>query len=54
MNLLSSFGQRVVDGALAAAFVQDLRLMLEHPAPVRRAMIAARTAQVPTEPGVAP
>ncbi len=33
MNLLSSFSQRVVDGALAAAFVQDLRQMLEHPAP---------------------
>ncbi len=32
MNLSSSFDHRVVDGALAAAFVQGLRDMLEHPA----------------------
>lgn len=32
MNLSSSFDHRVVDGALAAAFVQDLRDRLEHPA----------------------
>jgi 2-oxoisovalerate dehydrogenase E2 component (dihydrolipoyl transacylase) len=32
MNLSSSFDHRVVDGAQAAAFVQDLRERLEHPA----------------------
>lgn len=33
MNLSSSFDHRVVDGAVAAAFVQCLRDALEHPAP---------------------
>ncbi len=32
MNLSSSFDHRVVDGARAAAFVQSLRRLLEHPA----------------------
>ncbi|HSW04294.1 dihydrolipoamide acetyltransferase family protein [Aquabacterium sp.] len=32
MNLSSSFDHRVVDGALAAAFIQGLRERLEHPA----------------------
>jgi len=32
MNLSSSFDHRVVDGAVAAAFVQRLRACLEHPA----------------------
>jgi 2-oxoisovalerate dehydrogenase E2 component (dihydrolipoyl transacylase) len=32
MNLSSSFDHRVVDGAKAAAFVQRIREMLEHPA----------------------
>jgi 2-oxoisovalerate dehydrogenase E2 component (dihydrolipoyl transacylase) len=32
MNLSSSFDHRVVDGAYAAAFVQDVRGLLEHPA----------------------
>ena len=32
MNLSSSFDHRVVDGAVAAAFVQSLRQSLEHPA----------------------
>ena len=32
MNLSSSFDHRVVDGALAAGFVHDLRDRLEHPA----------------------
>ncbi len=32
MNLSSSFDHRVVDGAVAAAFVQSLRENLEHPA----------------------
>ena len=32
MNLSSSFDHRIVDGALAAAFVQSLRERLEHPA----------------------
>jgi 2-oxoisovalerate dehydrogenase E2 component (dihydrolipoyl transacylase) len=32
MNLSSSFDHRIVDGALAATFVQGLRRMLEHPA----------------------
>ncbi|MBK6862545.1 MAG: 2-oxo acid dehydrogenase subunit E2 [Ideonella sp.] len=32
MNLSSSFDHRIVDGALAAAFVQALREYLEHPA----------------------
>ena len=32
MNLSSSFDHRVVDGAVAAAFVQSLRDLLEHPA----------------------
>jgi len=32
MNLSSSFDHRVVDGAVAAAFVQSLRDHLEHPA----------------------
>jgi 2-oxoisovalerate dehydrogenase E2 component (dihydrolipoyl transacylase) len=32
MNLSSSFDHRVVDGAYAAAFVQDVRSLLEHPA----------------------
>ena len=32
MNLSSSFDHRVIDGALAAAFVQCLRDHLEHPA----------------------
>jgi len=32
MNLSSSFDHRVVDGALAAAFVQAVRERLEHPA----------------------
>jgi 2-oxoisovalerate dehydrogenase E2 component (dihydrolipoyl transacylase) len=32
MNLSSSFDHRVVDGALAAEFVQGLRSRLEHPA----------------------
>ena len=32
MNLSSSFDHRVVDGAVAAAFVQNLRDALEHPA----------------------
>jgi 2-oxoisovalerate dehydrogenase E2 component (dihydrolipoyl transacylase) len=32
MNLSSSFDHRVVDGAIAAAFVQRLRAGLERPA----------------------
>jgi len=32
MNLSSSFDHRVVDGAIAAAFVQHVRELLEHPA----------------------
>ena len=32
MNLSSSFDHRVIDGAQAAAFVQSLRELLEHPA----------------------
>jgi len=32
MNLSSSFDHRVVDGAYAAAFVQNVRGLLEHPA----------------------
>jgi 2-oxoisovalerate dehydrogenase E2 component (dihydrolipoyl transacylase) len=32
MNLSSSFDHRVVDGAVAAAFVQHVRELLEHPA----------------------
>jgi len=32
MNLSSSFDHRVVDGALAAAYIQQVRRMLEHPA----------------------
>jgi 2-oxoisovalerate dehydrogenase E2 component (dihydrolipoyl transacylase) len=32
MNLSSSFDHRVVDGAIAAAFVQSLRGYLEQPA----------------------
>ena len=32
MNLSSSFDHRVVDGAVAATFVQYLREHLEHPA----------------------
>jgi 2-oxoisovalerate dehydrogenase E2 component (dihydrolipoyl transacylase) len=32
MNLSSSFDHRVVDGALAAAYIQRVRQMLEHPA----------------------
>ena len=32
MNLSSSFDHRVVDGAVAATFVQCLRDRLEHPA----------------------
>ena len=32
MNLSSSFDHRIVDGSLAAAFVQGLRRSLEHPA----------------------
>jgi 2-oxoisovalerate dehydrogenase E2 component (dihydrolipoyl transacylase) len=32
MNLSSSFDHRVIDGAVAAAFVQSLRERLEHPA----------------------
>ena len=32
MNLSSSFDHRVVDGAYAAAFVQDVRSLLQHPA----------------------
>ena len=32
MNLSSSFDHRVVDGAVAAAFVQSVRAYLEHPA----------------------
>jgi pyruvate/2-oxoglutarate dehydrogenase complex dihydrolipoamide acyltransferase (E2) component len=32
MNLSSSFDHRVVDGAVAAAFIQGLRERLEHPA----------------------
>lgn len=31
MNLSSSFDHRIVDGALAAAFVQAMRRLLEHP-----------------------
>jgi 2-oxoisovalerate dehydrogenase E2 component (dihydrolipoyl transacylase) len=32
MNLSSSFDHRVVDGAVAAAFIQRVRALLEHPA----------------------
>jgi 2-oxoisovalerate dehydrogenase E2 component (dihydrolipoyl transacylase) len=32
MNLSSSFDHRVVDGAVAAAYIQRVRLLLEHPA----------------------
>lgn len=32
MNLSSSFDHRVVDGALAAAYIQHVRRLLEHPA----------------------
>jgi 2-oxoisovalerate dehydrogenase E2 component (dihydrolipoyl transacylase) len=32
MNLSSSFDHRVIDGALAAGFVQSVRMSLEHPA----------------------
>ncbi|MCW5632608.1 MAG: 2-oxo acid dehydrogenase subunit E2 [Rubrivivax sp.] len=32
MNLSSSFDHRVVDGAVAAAFIQQVRRLLEHPA----------------------
>jgi 2-oxoisovalerate dehydrogenase E2 component (dihydrolipoyl transacylase) len=32
MNLSSSFDHRIVDGAVAAQFVQGLRELLEHPA----------------------
>ena len=32
MNLSSSFDHRVVDGAVAAAFIQAVRELLEHPA----------------------
>ena len=32
MNLSSSFDHRVVDGALAAAYIQQVRRLLEHPA----------------------
>ena len=32
MNLSSSFDHRVVDGADAAAFIQRIRALLEHPA----------------------
>jgi 2-oxoisovalerate dehydrogenase E2 component (dihydrolipoyl transacylase) len=32
MNLSSSFDHRVVDGAVAAAYVQQVRALLEHPA----------------------
>jgi 2-oxoisovalerate dehydrogenase E2 component (dihydrolipoyl transacylase) len=32
MNLSSSFDHRVVDGAQAAGFVQDVRGLLERPA----------------------
>ncbi len=32
MNLSSSFGHRVIDGAQAAGFVQSLREHFEHPA----------------------
>lgn len=32
MNLSSSFDHRVVDGAIAAAYIQEVRRMLEHPA----------------------
>ena len=31
MNLSSSFDHRVVDGADAAAFVQRIKALLEHP-----------------------
>ena len=32
MNLSSSFDHRVVDGYDAAAFIQEIKGMLEHPA----------------------
>jgi 2-oxoisovalerate dehydrogenase E2 component (dihydrolipoyl transacylase) len=32
MNLSSSFDHRVVDGAVAAAYIQQVRRLLEHPA----------------------
>jgi 2-oxoisovalerate dehydrogenase E2 component (dihydrolipoyl transacylase) len=32
MNLSSSFDHRVVDGAVAAAYIQLVRRLLEHPA----------------------
>ncbi len=32
MNLSSSFDHRVVDGAVAAAYIQEVRRLLEHPA----------------------
>jgi 2-oxoisovalerate dehydrogenase E2 component (dihydrolipoyl transacylase) len=32
MNLSSSFDHRVVDGAVAAAYIQQVRKLLEHPA----------------------
>jgi 2-oxoisovalerate dehydrogenase E2 component (dihydrolipoyl transacylase) len=32
MNLSSSFDHRVVDGAVAAAYIQQVRSLLEHPA----------------------
>ena len=32
MNLSSSFDHRVVDGAVAAAYIQRVRQLLEHPA----------------------
>jgi len=32
MNLSSSFDRRIIDGADAAAFIQEIRRLLEHPA----------------------
>ena len=32
MNLSSSFDHRVVDGSVAAAYIQRVRQLLEHPA----------------------